>query len=260
MGVNRLTKAFSARKTEGRKALIIYLSAGDPSLEMTARAVQELSEAGVDIIELGVPFSDPIADGPVIQAASNRALSSLTNLKKIIELVKELRSKVKIPLVLMSYYNPFLQYGIERLAADLDAAEADGVIIPDLPLEENTFLRESLDKKNIATIPLVAPTTPKERLNKITKTASGFVYCVSLTGVTGAREDLPPGIKEYLERVRDITDIPIAVGFGINGPEQARQLSPLCDGIIVGSAVVRTLHEEGISKTIELVKKLRQSI
>ncbi|WP_258359038.1 tryptophan synthase subunit alpha [Moorella sulfitireducens (nom. illeg.)] len=260
MGVERISAAFAAREKEGRKALIVYLCAGDPSLEVTAAAVQELAAAGVDIIELGVPFSDPVADGPVIQAASTRALARGTNLRKILDLVKNLRSRVSLPLVLMSYYNPLLQYGLAGLAADLAAAGVDGLIVPDLPLEESAPLREKLEAVKLAAIPLVAPTTPAERLQQIAAAAQGFIYCVSLTGVTGARESLPPGIAAYLARVREATDLPLGVGFGISHPEQARLLAPLCDGIIVGSAVVRALHEGGLPAAVEVVQSLRQAI
>lgn len=260
MGVRRLRAAFAKRKEEGRRCLIVYLCAGDPSLDITAAAVKELAAAGADIIELGVPFSDPVADGPVIQAASQRALVSGTNLVKILDLVKDLRAQVQVPLVLMSYYNLLLQYGPERLTDDLNAAGGDGLIIPDLPWEESAPIRAELDKKGLAAIPLVAPNTTKERLTKIASAASGFIYCVSLTGVTGAREGLPPGIKEYLESVRAATDLPLAVGFGISTSNQARLLAPLCDGIIVGSAVVRTLHEEGLEAAVRLVQNLRQEL
>ncbi|KYH33037.1 tryptophan synthase subunit alpha [Neomoorella mulderi] len=260
MGVERIGATFAAREKEGRKALIVYLCAGDPSLEVTAAAVEELAAAGVDIIELGVPFSDPVADGPVIQAASTRALAGGTNLRKILDLVKDLRSRVSLPLVLMSYYNPLLQYGLAALAADLAAAGVDGLIVPDLPLEESAPLREKLAAVKLAAIPLVAPTTPAERLQQIAAAAQGFIYCVSLTGVTGARESLPPGIAAYLARVRETTDLPLGVGFGISHPEQARLLAPLCDGIIVGSAIVRELHEGGLPAAVKLVQNLRQAI
>lgn len=260
MGVERISAAFAAREKEGRRALIVYLCAGDPSLEATAAAVRELAAAGADIIELGVPFSDPVADGPVIQAASSRALATGINLEKILAMVKGLRSRVDIPLILMSYYNPLLQYGLAGLAAGLAAAGIDGLIVPDLPLEESTPLREKLEQVDLAVVPLVAPTTPAERLQQIAAAAMGFIYCVSLTGVTGAREGLPPGINAYLARVREATDLPLGIGFGIGNPEQARLLAPLGDGIIVGSAVVKTFHEEGMAAMVQLVQNLRHAI
>lgn len=258
MGADRISSTLSANKEKGRKSLIVFLTAGDPTLEATENAVVKLAAAGVDLIELGVPFSDPVADGPVIQAASQRALAQGTSLRKIISLVSELRQEVTIPIVLMSYYNPLLQYGLEKLAADLEAAGCDGLIVPDLPLEEGTTLRENLQAAQLAYIPLVAPNTPADRLQKITAKASGFVYCVSLTGVTGARTALPPGIKEYLERVRKATNLPLGLGFGISAPEQAKLLAPYCDALIIGSKVVQTLYEKGLEPTIQLVNDLRK--
>jgi len=258
VGVEKISMAFTERKKEGRRALIVYLCAGDPNLEATATAVREMAAAGVDIIELGVPFSDPVADGPVIQAASNRALAAGINLEKILVMVKSLRIQVDIPLILMSYYNPLLQYGLASLAGDLNAAGVDGIIVPDLSLEESAPIREELERVNLAVIPLVAPTTPPQRLQKIAATARGFIYCVSLTGVTGAREGLPTGIAAYLARVREATDLPLGIGFGIGAPEQARLLAPLGDGIIVGSAVVQSYHEKGLEAAVRLVGSLRQ--
>ncbi|MDN5344017.1 MAG: tryptophan synthase alpha chain [Clostridia bacterium] len=260
MGVDRINRAFATRKGEGRRALIAYLCAGDPSLELTAAAVQKLAAAGVDIIELGVPFSDPVADGPVIQAASNRALAGGASLIKILALIQDVRRQAEIPLVLMSYYNPLLQYGLVGLAGDLASAGVDGLIVPDLPLEESGPLRDKLKAAGIAAIPLVAPTTPGERLRQITAAASGFIYCVSLTGVTGVREGLPPGIVAYLARVREVTSLPLGLGFGIGNSEQARRLAPYCDGIIVGSAVVQALHEGGLNAMAQLVQNIRQAI
>lgn len=260
MNINRLEAAFAANRQAGRKSLIVYLCAGDPSLDVTAGMVKQLAGAGVDIIELGVPFSDPVADGPVIQAASQRALEGGTSLAAIVQMVSDVRKEIEIPLVLMSYYNPLLQYGLEKLAADLQTAGGDGLIIPDLPLEESASIREATGKSGLAVIPLVAPNTPPDRLTRISAAASGFIYCVSLTGVTGARQSLPSGIKEYLEGVRAVTDLPLGVGFGISTPDQARMIAPLCDGIIVGSAVVKTLYEDGPEAVIQLVKELKEAI
>lgn len=214
----------------------------------------------MDLIELGVPFSDPVADGPVIQAASKRALAAGVTLPEILELVKNLRSGLAVPLILMSYYNPLLQYGLERLTADLAAAGVDGLIVPDLPLEENPPLRQTLEPAGLALIPLVAPTTPGERLARIAATARGFIYCVSLTGVTGVREGLPPGIDEYLAGVRAVTDLPLGIGFGIGSPDQARLLAPMGDGIIVGSALVDVLYQEGLPAALRLVERLRHAL
>lgn len=258
MGAERITSTLISNRAGGRKSLIVFLTAGDPSLEDTKNTVRELAATGVDVIELGVPFSDPVADGPVIQAASQRSLAQGTSLSKIINLVGELRQKVTIPLVLMSYYNPLLQYGLERLSHDMATAGCDGLIVPDLPLEEGAILRKNLRMAKLAYIPLVAPNTSPVRLKKITATASGFVYCVSLAGVTGARATLPPGIKQYLAQVREATDLPLGLGFGISTPKQAKLLAPYCDALIIGSQIVRTLHESGLGPVIQLVRDLRQ--
>lgn len=260
MSMSRLKETFAANHQAGRKSLIVYLCAGDPSLEATADMVKKLAAAGVDIIELGVPFSDPVADGPVIQAASQRALEAGISLAAIVQMVSDLRKETDVPLVLMSYYNPLLQYGLKRLTADLQSAGADGLIIPDLPLEESLPMREASGEAGVAVIPLVAPNTPPDRLTRISAAASGFIYCVSLTGVTGARQSLPSGLKEYLEGVRAVNDLPLGVGFGISTPDQVRMIAPLCDGIIVGSAVVQTLHEEGPDAVVQLVKDLKQAL
>lgn len=260
MGVEKIDAVFTNRKQEGRRALIVYLCAGDPSPEAVATAAEYLAEIGVDIIELGVPFSDPVADGPVIQAASARALANGMNLEKTLLLVQMLRVRLNQPLVLMSYYNPLLQYGLDKLARDLAECGVDGLIVPDLPFEEGGPLREKLKSKKIAAIPLVAPTTTPARLNKITSIGEGFVYCVSLTGVTGARDSLPPGIAAYLERVRKVTDLPLGVGFGISSLDQAVMLAPHCDGIIVGSVVVETIYKKGLAAAVEFVRELRQVI
>ncbi|MCG0278004.1 MAG: tryptophan synthase subunit alpha [Thermanaeromonas sp.] len=244
----------------GRKALIVYLCAGDPSLEATFEAVCALTRAGADIVELGVPFSDPLADGPVIQAASQRALDQGTTLGQVLKLTHDLRKILDIPLVLMSYYNPLLRYGLASFVRELAEAGGDGVIVPDLPHEEAGPLRDHLDERGLALVPLVAPTTPVGRLQEIARQASGFIYCVSLTGVTGPRDELPPDLAGYLSRVRRVTSLPLAIGFGISTPEQARRIASLADGIIVGSAVVETLAEQGIDKAVNLVQALRKAL
>lgn len=246
--------------SQGRKVLIIYICAGDPSLEATYEAVCALAHAGADIVELGVPFSDPLADGPVIQAASQRALDQGTTLEKVLKLTYNLRKNLDIPLLLMSYYNPILRYGLDKFARDLAKAGGDGVIVPDLPYEETGPLKAFLKEDGLALVPLVAPTTPDDRLREITCQASGFIYCVSLTGVTGPREELPPELPNYLARVRQATSLPLAIGFGISTPEQARLLAPLGDGIVVGSAIVETLAKGGIEKATSLVQAMRKAL
>ncbi|MBE3582346.1 MAG: tryptophan synthase subunit alpha [Thermoanaerobacteraceae bacterium] len=258
MGKERLAVPFE----NGCKALIIYVCAGDPSLEVTAELVPALADAGADIIELGVPFSDPVADGPVIQAAGQRALASGTTLARVLDLTAALRAKMKMgtPLVLMSYYNPILCYGLADFGKELAAAGGDGVIVPDLPWEEAGPLQKILEGKGLALIPLVAPTTPEGRLRRIASRAAGFIYCVSLTGVTGAREELPPDLLSYMERVRRVTSLPLALGFGIGSPGQLKHLAPLGDGFVVGSAVVQALAEGGVARAAALVKAMREAL
>ncbi|HHP50309.1 MAG TPA: tryptophan synthase subunit alpha [Moorella mulderi] len=259
---SRLEQVFRKRMGEGRKALIVYLCAGDPSLEITQKAVKELAGAGADIIELGIPFSDPVADGPIIQAASLRALSQGTDLQGVLRMVGNLREEgVDIPLVLLSYYNPLLQFGLERAVEEMAHQAIEGILIPDLPFEESQPLRDLARSRGLSLITLVAPNTPQERLKMLAGSASGFIYCVSLMGVTGPREELSPHLKEYLLRVRKAADgIPLAVGFGISNAQQARLLAPWCDGVIVGSAVVEALAQGGVERAVELVKEIRSAI
>jgi tryptophan synthase alpha chain len=257
MGVERVAKAFQKHQ----KVLAVYVCAGDPDLETTSRLIPLLAAAGADIIEIGVPFSDPIADGPTIQAASQRALSSGTNMRKVLELVAEVRSHDEhLPLLLMTYYNPVFRYGVEELAGQLREKGADGLIVPDLPVEEAAPLSSALAEHGLALIPLVAPTTPEARLRKILEKAQGFVYCVSLTGVTGARSRLPEGLQDYLQMVRQTTDLPLLVGFGVSTPEQAAQIALLADGIVVGSALIEALQEGGFAAAVRLVQFLRRGL
>ncbi|MDN5347650.1 MAG: tryptophan synthase alpha chain [Clostridia bacterium] len=261
VGVERLLHAFEEANKKGRKTLIVYVCAGDPDLKATAELVPFLAEAGADIIEIGVPFSDPIADGPTIQAASQRALAAGTSMAAVLNLVGELRSRLRdLPLVLMTYYNPVLRFGLRSMAATLKEKGGDGLIVPDLPAEEAGPLRSALDEHGLALVPLVAPTTPDSRLKVVVDGGRGFVYCVSLTGVTGAREELPPYLEAYLKRVRAATNLPLAVGFGISRPEQAARLAPLADGIVAGSAVVDAFHRGGLVAATGLVRALRAAL
>ncbi|MHB1420694.1 MAG: tryptophan synthase subunit alpha [Bacillota bacterium] len=263
--MNRIDHKFNELRTQGAKALITYICAGDPNLEETEKYVLALERSGADIIELGVPFSDPLADGPVIQEASQRALASGTTLPAILRTVENLRHKTDIPLVLMTYYNPVLQYGVEHFLAEARRTGVDGLIFPDLPHEEAGLMRELATKQGIAVIPLVAPTSTPERLQMITASAQGFVYCVSLTGVTGARQELPEGVEEFLAGVRKCTDKPLAVGFGVSRPEQAQQLAPYVDGVIVGSAIVRLIagldgDPSGLTAVETYVRSLKNAL
>lgn len=241
---NRITTKFNELKQARQKALIIYLTAGDPDLAVTERLVSLAAAAGADIIELGIPFSDPVADGPIIQAASQRALASGTTIERVLKMVARCRQQTDVPLVLMSYYNPILSYGLSRFAADGSAAGVDGVIVPDLPVEEQRPLAEAFASyPGLALIPLVAPTSTGERIAKIAEVAQGFIYCVSLTGVTGVRDQLNTEIGDFIKRIRDLTPKPVAVGFGVSNPDQAKFMARFGDGVIIGSAVVRLLAQ-----------------
>lgn len=258
---NRITEKFAGLSRLNEKALITFITAGDPDLDTTAELVLTLEKAGVDIIELGVPYSDPLADGPVIQQASQRALKSGTTLAGILQTVSGLRKKTQIPIILMTYYNPLLKYGLRRIAADAAASGVDGFIVPDLPMEESAEFNEHLRAEGLVLIPLVAPTSGEDRIKKIAGNADGFVYCVSLTGVTGVRTGLPENIKEFMETVRRCSSAPLAVGFGISTPEQAGAVAGYCDAVIVGSALVKTIAETGKSPELaDVVFKMARSL
>lgn len=226
-----ISQVFKTLKKQNRRALIPYITAGDPDLDITAKLILTISQNGGDILELGVPFSDPLADGPTIQAASQRALKSGTTLKGILEMVREIRKKIDIPLVLMSYYNPLRQYGLEALARDASKAGINGFIVPDLTPEEATDWLKVCKEHSLDTIFLIAPTTSLNRARKIAQMSRGFIYYVSVTGVTGARESLPQDIIENLKQLRKITNKPIAVGFGISSLTMSGCLFPILMGL-----------------------------
>ncbi len=238
-----LAAAFARAKAKGSRALVCYLVAGDPDLDASLRLHERLICAGADVVELGLPFSDPIADGPVLQAAALRALQGGMTVARALELASRMRGAV--PMVAMGYYNPILAFGLDRFAEQAAAAGLVGAIIPDLPHEEAQSLRSALEKNALDWIPLVAPTTSPERLVAVTAGARGFVYYVSVTGVTGARTALPPQLAERLAQVRKISPAPVAVGFGVSTPAQAAALAPLADGVVVGSALVQRFHALG---------------
>lgn len=245
--MNRIEKRFSELAARNETAFIPYITAGDPTLERTAQLVAELEKAGADIIEFGVPFSDPVADGVVNQEAAQRALKNNVSLHDIVALIKRLRETTQIPLVLFTYFNPVLAYGLESLATDAADAGVDGILCVDLPPEEAGDYKRLLDAKGIATVFLIAPTSTPERIKLIAESSSGFVYYVSRTGVTGERADIADSVKTMVGQIKAHTKTPVAVGFGISTPEQAAKVSSYADGVIVGSAIVRLVGELGDS-------------
>ena len=234
-----------------------YLCAGDPTPELTSKLLLTLVEAGADLIELGVPFSDPIADGPTIQRASERALTHNISLQQILEIVASIRPETDIPIAIMSYYNPIFRMGEAAFCKAAQAAGVDGLIVPDLPPEQAKPLLEVAPKYNLATIFLAAPTSPPERMRLIAAVSTGFIYCVSVTGVTGARAMLSDEIAPMITELRKHTDKPISVGFGVSTSEQATQVAQVADGVIVGSAIVNVV-EEHIDDEAKLLTAVKQ--
>jgi len=253
-----IEKIFKQLKKQDKKAFIPYIMSGDPSLEDTKRFISELEEAGADIIELGVPFTDPLADGPTIQRAHERALSQGVTLRKVLSLVDEIRQSVRIPLILMTYYNPVFKYGIESFVKEAHRVGVDGVIIPDLiPDEAEDFISIARQHK-LDTIFLLAPTSTGDRIRKVVKVSTGFIYYVSITGITGAKLLTDDLMRNTLKLIQENTNKPISVGFGISSPDEAMEVSKLADGVIVGSAIVRRIAEGKDIK--EFVKSLRDAI
>ncbi len=255
--MSRFERAFK------QKALVAYVCAGDHSLAATAALVPRLAEAGADIIELGVPFSDPIADGPTLQAAAERAILAGTTARKVLSVVREIRSGgCEVPLVLMSYLNPLLSPSLERYCQEAAEAGVDALLLPDLPLEEAEEVR-ALTKKSGLSLPLLAaPTTPAGRLRKIGAAAEGFLYFVSVTGVTGGQGALPAELPAQLQAARAASRVPVVVGFGISTPEQASALAKHADGVVVGSALVKLLHDSrgDFGPVVELVRRLAKAV
>lgn len=260
--MNRIDETFHTLKNK-RAALMPYLPLGYPTLHVSSELMRAAQDAGADILELGVPFSDPLADGPVIQHATQVALENGMDLKKCLAMVQAARSQgVTIPLVLMGYYNPLLQYDLKKFARDASEAGADGVIVPDLPLEEADTLHDALRAYDLHLIFLAAPTSSDERLKKIGKQTRGFVYLVSLTGVTGARAGLPEGLEEFVQRARKATDTPLCVGFGISSAENAKRVAEIADGVIVGSALVQKIGDasNAVENAQQFIRELADAV
>jgi tryptophan synthase alpha chain len=254
--MTRIEQCFEKLSRSGRKAFVPYITAGDPTLAITRDLVLALEKAGADVIELGVPFSDPIADGPVIQRGTERALANRVSLRHVLQLGAEIRKQSQIPLLLFSYYNPLFNYGLERLAKDCAACGFDGVLATDLTVEESDDYGRIIRDAGLNTVFLVAPTSSPERMKKIARASSGFLYAVSRTGVTGERQELDVELQGFLHALRQNTSIPIAVGFGISRPEHVQAVWQIAEGAVVGSAIVREIERHiGKPDLVEQVAK-----
>jgi tryptophan synthase alpha chain len=258
--MTRIGERFDALRARGGKAFVGFLTAGDPSLERTVDAALELERGGADVLELGVPFSDPVADGPVIQRASERALRHGVTLPRVLEAARRIRRRSELPLLLFSYLNPLLRLGLERLAVEAREAGIDGVLVTDLPTEEADTWLDVARGQGLDTVFLAAPTSPDERLRRIARASSGFVYAVSRTGVTGETGRLSEDAAPLVARLRAVTRLPVALGFGISTPEQARAGAEAADGVVVGSALVRLLEERPRHDLAEHVRWLKSAI
>lgn len=240
---SRISRKFELLRKNNRKAFIPYIMSGDPNIGRTRELVNILQDCGADIIELGVPFSDPLADGPTIQAAAQRALEGGTTLHTVIDLVSDLRNSTQIPIILMTYYNPIFRYGDDKFIQDASSAGVDGIIVPDLPPDEAGGLMKLANKKAFDIIFLLAPTSTDQRIRVISRSSTGFIYYVSITGITGSELSIDPAIEKHISQIRATTKTAVAIGFGISTPEEASAVSGFADGVIVGSAIVKRINE-----------------
>lgn len=253
---NRIQTTFDKIKAEGRAALITFIMAGDPDHETSLNVLKSLPEAGADIIELGMPFTDPMADGPTIELAGNRALQAGANMKQTLSMVSDFRiGNTETPIVLMGYFNPIMAYGIETFMQDAGKAGIDGLIIVDLPPEEADDTIAAAKAQNIDIIRLITPTTDEKRLPTVLQGAGGFLYYVSITGVTGAASADLSAIKPHIDYIKTQTDIPVAIGFGIKTPQDAKDMAEIADGVVVGSSIVQTIFETAKTQGLEPVKE-----
>lgn len=256
----RIEKKFQQLKTEKKSALISYICAGDPDFETSLQVLKAMPKAGCDIIELGIPFLDPAGDGPIIQAASRRAITAGMNLQKVLQMVLEFRKdNQETPLILMGYYNPILKFGLDKIFIEAEKSGVDGFLIVDLPPEEEAEILVEISKTKLDLIRLVAPTTNQERMKKISKNASGFLYLISMLGITGSALANADNNKKHLEDLRQVSNLPIAIGFGISNPNQAKEFSKIgADAIVVGSAIVKEMAEK--KSTVEIVNATSEKI
>lgn len=239
--MNKIADAFT-----NKKAFIPFITAGDPNLDITKELIFAMQEAGADLIEIGIAFSDPVAEGPVIQEADERALASGTTTDKVFDMIESIRDKIHVPMVFMTYINPIYVYGIEKFAKRTRECGMAGIIVPDVPFEEKKELDKSFKEEGLTVISMIAPTS-MERAQMIAREADGFVYCVSSLGVTGVRSEISTDIAGLIEQVKEVRDIPCAIGFGISTPEQGKKMAKISDGVIVGSAIVRIVAEHGVN-------------
>lgn len=262
VSTSRIEARFRDLRDRGAKGLVVYLTAGDPTLEATGELLAALERAGVDVIELGVPFSDPLADGPVIQRASERALKGGATLRRILDRLVRWRESIRTPIILFSYYNPILQYGLETFARDAARAGADGALVVDLSPEEADPYVSALRAMNLDTVFLASPTSTDARLQRAAKLSTGFLYLISRTGVTGERQEIASSLRPLVERVQRVSSLPLAVGFGISKPAQVREVQALAEAAVVGSAVVHAIEErypkEGAAAIERFVRWLKE--
>lgn len=263
--MNRIDRKFRKLRRTKHKALVAFITCGDPNLATTQRLALEFDRLGVDILELGVPFSDPLADGPTIQAASQRALKHKINLINVFNLVKRLRKRIDLPIALLTYYNIVYRFGVERFVKQAVSSGVDGVIVPDLPVEEAADLIKAAKKNKFATIFLIAPTSDGKRIKEISSKSSGFIYYVSLTGTTGVRKALPKELISQLRQIKRITAKPVCVGFGISNPGQVKKIAQVADGVIVGSAIIKVIEKnlgrrDLVSCVAKFVRRLTEAL
>ena len=263
--MRRIAQRFEQLRKNGEKALVVFLSAGDPDLDTTDALVLAMAESGADLIEIGVPFSDPVAEGPTIQRSSERGLASGASLRRILERVERLRSKVELPLLLMGYANPFYAMGAERFAVAAGQVGVDGILVVDLPPEEGHDFFEAADRHGIDAVLMATPTTPPKRMKYLVEATRGFLYYVSLTGVTGARGDLASDVQAQVDLAKSFGDVPVCVGFGVSKPEHARELAGFADGVVVGSAIVDRIEsagsrEKAVESVASFVEELKRAL
>lgn len=254
----KLTNAITTCVENSEKAFVPYIMAGDGGLDKLKKDILFLQEIGVTAIELGIPFSDPVADGPVIQAAGERALSEGVTLRRVLETIRAFKDEITVPIVLMTYLNPIIAYGIDVFVDDCVASEVSGVIIPDLPLEESSFVKPAFEKGEIALVPLVSLTSPVERIKKIVAEGEGFIYAVTVNGITGVRNSFGRTLDDHLQRLKSLSPVPVLAGFGISTAQQVQTIGASVDGVIVGSAIVQALHEGAYERVEELVNATRE--